>query len=137
MDPRFFGGLRRGIPYALIRYRVGFRRSKIHTNPPTSPDDNRWLILQTTFALITAIVVTFARIEDHYWFGVLALILPVWVYVGLIDFGTEWARAYRFPVFFLYFSLPVEPLIYGWADTFLQELTADSRMSFYIRPAFP
>ena len=78
------------------------------------------------FALVTAIVVTFGRIEDHYWFGVLALILPVWVYVVLIDFGgVEWARAYRFPVFFLYFSLPVEPLIYGWADTFLQELTAD------------
>lgn len=134
-----FGGYGAAFLTPLFAIGLAFIARRIHTNPPeVSADDNRWLVLQTSFALITAIVVTFGRIEDHYWFGILALILPLWVYVALIDFGgVEWARAYRFPVFFLYFSLPVEPLIYVWADTFLQELTADLAYVFLNSTGFP
>ena len=83
-------------------------------------------------------MVTFVPVEDNYWFGVLALILPVWIYLVLIDFGgIEWARGYQFPVFFLYFALPLEPLIYEWADTHLQELTADLAYVFLHLTGFP
>ena len=62
----------------------------------------------------------------EWWFGVCALVWPIWLLALIRE---RWGAALRaklnFPVLFLWFALPIEPLLYGVLDTPLQELTTD------------
>ena len=59
------------------------------------------------------------------YFGVVAFAWPIWLLVLLeCTFGSSLRKRLNFPVLFLWFALPMEPLFFDLVDTPLQEWTA-------------
>ncbi|MGB0647151.1 MAG: exosortase/archaeosortase family protein [Bradymonadia bacterium] len=122
-----FGGTGSAVLTPFISLALGWlavRRSKTRVSDAEASRLPYDFILLLMPAVLILSLLLFNTTE--WWFGICALLWPLWV-LALIQEG--WGKTLRvklnFPVLFLWFAFPIEPLLYDVLDTPLQEVTTD------------